>query len=73
MKENVIITVMSIATVAIGMLIALIESIILVGHGSSPDEAMIISLYSGFLLWVILAATVILPAILDKLSGRTER
>lgn len=67
MKENVIITVMSIATVAIGMLIALIESIILVGQGASANEALIISLYSGFLLWVILAATVIIPAILDKL------
>lgn len=67
MKEKVINMVMSIATVAIGMLIALIESIILVGHGASADEAMIISLYSGFLLWVILAAAVIIPAILDKL------
>lgn len=67
MKEKVIIMVMSIATVAIGMLIALIESIILVGHGASADEAMIISLYSGFLLWVILAATFIIPVILDKL------
>lgn len=67
MKEKVIIMVMSIATVVIGMLIALIESIILVGQGASVAVAMIISLYSGFLLWVILAATVIIPVILDKL------
>lgn len=73
MKENVIIGIMSIATVAIGMLIAFIESIILVGQGASAAEAIIISLYSGFLLWVILGAGVIMPPIIDKLIGRAER
>lgn len=67
MKEKVITAVLSIAIVVIGMLIAFLEAFILVGQGASVDEAMIISLYSGFLLWVILAATVIIPVILDKL------
>lgn len=68
-KENTIIAILSIVTVLIGMLIMFIESIILVRCGIADDVngAMIISLYSGFLLWVIIAATLISPAIIDKL------
>ena len=57
MKEKVFIAVLSIATVVSGALLAFAETCLLVNHGATPEEALIESLYSGFLGWIILAAS----------------
>ena len=56
MKENTFNAVLSIAIVALGALVVLAEMSLLVNHGATPEMALIDSLYSGFLGWVILAA-----------------
>lgn len=56
MKENTYCAVLSIAIVALGALVVLAEMSLLVHHGATPEMALIESLYSGFLGWVILAA-----------------
>ena len=59
MKENTFTAVLSIAIVALGGLVVLTEMSLLVHHGTDPDVAFLESLYTGFLGWVILAATLI--------------
>lgn len=56
MKEKTFIAILSIAIVAIGSLVVLAETSLLVNHGVEPDVAFLESLYSGFLGWIILAA-----------------
>ena len=56
MKENTFIAVLSIVIVGLGALIVLAEMSLLVHHGVTLEAALIDSLYSGFLGWVILAA-----------------
>ena len=56
MKENTYCAVLSIAIVALGALVVLAEMSLLVNHGATPEMALIGSLYSGGLGWVILAA-----------------
>lgn len=55
MKENVFEAVLSIAITSLGALIALAETSLLVHHGAALEMALIGSLYTGFLDWVILA------------------
>lgn len=56
MKEKAFIAILSIATVALGGLVTLVETSLLVHFGETPDVAFLESLYSGFLGWIILAA-----------------
>lgn len=56
MKENVFNAILSIAIVALGALVVLAEMSLLVHFGVTPEAALIGSLYSGFLGWIILAA-----------------
>ena len=56
MKEKVFNAILSIATVVLGGLVALAETSLLAHHGATPEMALIGSLYTGFLGWVILAA-----------------
>ena len=56
MKEKTFIATFSIATVALGGLITLAETSLLIHFGTAPDEAIIDSLYSGFLGWIIFVA-----------------
>lgn len=56
MKEKTFIAILSIAIAAIGGLVAIAETSLLVNHGVEPDVAFLESLYSGLLGWVILAA-----------------
>lgn len=56
MKEKTFIAILSIATVTLGGLVVLAEMSLLVHHGATPESALIDSLYSGFLGWIILAA-----------------
>lgn len=55
MKENVFEAVLSIAIVSLGALIVLAETSLLVHHGATLEAALVISVYSGFLGWIILA------------------
>lgn len=55
MKEKVFNTILSIAIVGIGALILLAETSLLIRHGATPEMALIGSLYTGFLDWIILA------------------
>lgn len=57
MKENTFCAVLSIAIVGLGALVVLAEMSLLVHHGATPEMALIDSLYSGFLGWIILAAS----------------
>jgi hypothetical protein len=57
MKENAFTAILSVAVVALGGLVVLAEMSLLVHHGTTPDVAFIESLYSGFLGWIILAAS----------------
>lgn len=70
MKENTFCAVLSIAIVAIGGLVVLAEMSLLVHHGTTPDVAFIESLYSGFLGWIILAATLISTDKFWKLANK---
>lgn len=56
MKENVFNAILSITIVALGALVVLAEMSLLVHFGVTPEAALISSLYSGGLGWVILAA-----------------
>lgn len=55
MKEKVFNTILSIVVVGLGTLILLAETSLLVHHGAAPEAALIGSLYTGFLDWIILA------------------
>ena len=57
MKENTFNAVLSVAIVGFGVLVVLAEMSLLVNHGTTPEMALIDSLYTGFLGWVILAAS----------------
>lgn len=59
MKENTFYTVLSIGIVVLGGLIVLAETSLLIHHGVILEVALIDSLYSGGLGWVILAAVLI--------------
>lgn len=56
MKEKTFIAILSIATVVLGGLIAIAETSLLAHHGVEPDVAFLVSLYSGFMGWIILVA-----------------
>lgn len=56
MKEKTFIVILSIATVVLGGLIVLAETSLLAHHGLNPDAALLVSLYSGFMGWIILIA-----------------
>jgi hypothetical protein len=56
MKEKVFNAILSIATVVLGGLIVLAETSLLAHHGVESDVAFLVSLYSGFMGWIILAA-----------------
>lgn len=70
MKENTFTAVLSVAIVAIGGLVVLVEMSLLVHHGVDPDVAFLESLYTGFLGWVILAATLISTDKFWKLTNK---
>ncbi len=70
MKEKTFIAILSIATVAIGSLVILTETSLLVNHGVEPDVAFLESLYSGFLGWIILAAVLISTDKFWKLTNK---
>lgn len=70
MKENTFTAILSIAIVAIGGLVVLAEMSLLVNHGVEPDVAFLESLYSGFLGWVILAASLISTDKFWKLTNK---
>lgn len=70
MKENTFCAVLSIAIVGLGALVVLAEMSLLVHHGATPDVAFLESLYSGFLGWVILAATLISTDKFWKLTNK---
>lgn len=55
MKPNTFNTILSIVVVGLGALILLAETSLLVHHGAVPEAALIGSLYTGFLDWIILA------------------
>lgn len=57
MKEKVFNAILSIAVVGLGALMLLAETSLLVHFGVTPEAALIGSLYTGFLGWIILAAT----------------
>lgn len=59
MKENTFCAVLSIAIVGLGALVVLAEMSFLIHNGATPEMALIGSLYSGGLIWVILAASLI--------------
>lgn len=56
MKEKVFNAILSIAITSLGVLITLAEKSFLVHHGATPESALIDSLYTGFLGWIIFAA-----------------
>lgn len=56
MKEKVFNAILSIAITSLGVLITFIEKSLLVHFGAAPEMALIDSLYTGFLGWIILAA-----------------
>lgn len=70
MKENTFTAILSIAIVALGGLVVLAEMSLLVHHGVEPDVAFLESLYSGFLGWVILAASLISTNKFWKLTNK---
>lgn len=70
MKEKTFCAVLSIAIVTLGGLIVLAEMSLLVHHGVEPDVAFLESLYSGFLGWVILAASLISTDKFWKLANK---
>ena len=55
MKEKAFNTILSIAVVGLGALILLAETSLLIRHGATTEMALIGSLYTGFLDWIILA------------------
>ena len=70
MKENTFNAVLSIAIVGLGALVVLAEMSLLVRHGATPEMALIDSLYTGFLGWVILAASLTTTDWFDNLTNK---
>lgn len=70
MKENTFNVVLSITIVGLGALVVLAEMSLLVHHGETPEMALIDSLYSGFLGWVILAASLTTTDWFDNLTNK---
>lgn len=70
MKEKTFIAILSIATVVLGGLVAIAETSLLAHHGFNPDAAFLVSLYSGFLGWIILAAVLISTDKFWKLTNK---
>lgn len=70
MKENTFCAVLSIAIVGLGVLVVLAEMSLLVHHGATLETALIDSLYSGFLGWIILAATLTTTDWFDNLTNK---
>lgn len=70
MKEKTFIAILSIATVVLGGLVVLAETSLLVNHGVEPDVAFLVSLYSGFLGWIILVAVLISTDKFWKLTNK---
>lgn len=70
MKEKTFIAILSIAIVAIGSLVVLAETSLLVNHGVEPDAAFLESLYSGFLGWIILAAVLTTTDWFDNFTNK---
>lgn len=70
MKENTFCAVLSIAIVGLGALVVLAEMSFLINHGETPEMALIDSLYSGFLGWIILAASLTTTDWFDNLTNK---
>ena len=70
MKEKTFIVILSIAAVVLGGLILLAETSLLIRHGATPEAALIDSLYTGFLGWIILAASLISTDKFWKLTNK---
>lgn len=70
MKENTFTAVLSIAIVVLGGLVVLAEMSLLIHFGETPDVAFLESLYSGFLGWIILAATLVSTDKFWKLTNK---
>lgn len=70
MKENTFCAVLSIAIVGLGALVVLAEMSLLVHFGETSDVAFLESLYSGFLGWVILAASLTTTDWFDNLTNK---
>ena len=70
MKENTFNAVLSVAIVGFGVLVVLAEMSLLVNHGATPEMALIDSLYTGFLGWVILAASLMTTDWFDNLTNK---
>ncbi len=70
MKENIFIALLSVAVVALGGLIVLAEVSILCKQGTPFEEALITSLYTGFIAWIILAAFLMTTNWFSKLTDR---
>jgi hypothetical protein len=70
MKEKTFIAILSIAIVAIGSLVAIAETSLLAHHGVESDVAFLVSLYSGFMGWIILAAVLISTDKFWKLANK---
>jgi hypothetical protein len=70
MKENTFCAVLSIAIVTLGALVVLAEMSLLVHHGATLDVAFLESLYTGFLGWVILAASLTTTDWFDNLTNK---
>lgn len=70
MKENTFITVFSIVVVTLGGLVVLAETSLLVHLGETYETALVESLYTGFLGWITLAATLTTTDWFDNLTNK---
>ena len=70
MKENTFIALLSVAVVTLGSLIVLAEVSILCKQGMAFEEALITSLYTGFIAWIILASSLMTSNWFSKLIDR---
>lgn len=70
MKENIFFAFLSVAVVALGGLIVLVEVSILCKQGMASEEALITSLYTGFIAWIILASSLMTTNWFSKLTDR---
>ena len=70
MKEKVFNAILSIAVVGLGALMLLAETSLLVHFGVTPGAALIGSLYTGFLGWIILAVSLISTDKFWKLTNK---
>lgn len=62
--------VLSTTIVVLGALVALAEMVLLVHHGETPEAALVESLYTGFLGWIILAASLTTTDWFDNLTNK---